>query len=698
MDNEAIVVTSGTVFAVSSRNGDIYPKGEGGAPQGLYAYDTRFLSKLILTIDGRQDIPVGASPLNHAIASFYSVTRGTRNSRAGAVSIVRDRYVSHGFHEDISLINHSNRARKLRLELSFDADFADVFEVRLGAVTKSGEVSVQHREGQDICLVYHRDQFHRETWINFSRTPQVTGKTALFEINLEPKATWKTCVSILPVADTPPPAMTCLQEVVGSPFGPCKLERSSELNLLTEKGVSGPLREVPRLETNHMNLKQAYNQAVEDLQALMIKQENGHYILAAGIPWFVAIFGRDSIISALQTKLLGTELMVGTIHTLASLQAVSVDPFRDAEPGKMPHEVRKGELSFFEQVPHTRYYGSVDATPLFLILLWEAYQWTGDKTLLDRFLPPAESALQWIDKWGDLDGDGFIEYRRRSSKGLRNQGWKDSHDSINFADGRLATGALALAEVQGYVYDAKKKMAEIYRVLENPAKAQKLELEAEKLRKQFNEAFWMPDKGYYAMALDGRKRQVDSISSNPGHCLWSGIIDKDKAGQVAARLMSPEMFSGWGIRTLSSEMARYNPLSYHNGSVWPHDNSLIAAGLHRYGFIKETNDLVYAMLDAAAAFPTHRLPELFAGYARRECSFPVPDPMANSPQAWASGAVIFMLETLLGVTPSRDRLMIAPETVHLLPWMVSQLPRVPVYSVICLAFPIRLFSLKSLYW
>jgi glycogen debranching enzyme len=658
MDNETIVVTSGTVFAVSSRNGDIYPKGIGGAPQGLYAFDTRFLSKLILTIDGRQDLPVGASPLNHSIASFYSVTRGTRNSRAGAVSIVRDRYVSHGFHEDISLINHSHRSRKLRLEIAFDADFADVFEVRLGTVTKAGKVTVEKREGQHICLVYQHSQFHRETWINFSSDPQIVGKTAIFDINLEPKATWKTCVSILPVADIPPPAMTCLQEVVGSPFGACKRESSMPLQRLTEKGVSGPLREVPRLETNHLGLKQAYNQAVMDIQALMIKQESGHYILAAGIPWFVAIFGRDSIISALQTKLLGPELMVGTIHTLASLQAVTVDRFRDAEPGKIPHEVRKGELSFFEQVPHTRYYGSVDATPLFLILLWEAYQWTGDKSLLDRFLPPAEAALQWINKWGDLDGDGFIEYRRQSAKGLRNQGWKDSHDSINFANGKLAEGAIALAEVQGYVYDAKMKMAEIFRILGNPAKAQKLETEALKLRKQFNDAFWMPDKGFYAMALDGRKRQVDSISSNPGHCLWSGIIDEDKASQVVARLTAPDMFSGWGIRTLSSDMARYNPLSYHNGSVWPHDNSLIAAGMHRYGFIKETHEVIFAMLDAASAFPTHRLPELFAGYTRRECSFPVPDPMANSPQAWASGAVPYMLETLLGVTPVGDRLML----------------------------------------
>jgi glycogen debranching enzyme len=658
MDNESVVVTSGTVFVVSGRNGDIYPKGVEGTPQGLYAFDTRFLSKLRLTLDGKEDLPVGASPLNHSIASFYAISPGTRKSRAGAISIVRDRYVSHGFHEDISLINHSARVRKLRLELSFDADFADVFEVRLGAITKAGKVTVEQREGQHICLVYQREQFHRETWINFSVTPQIDGKTAVFDVNLEPRSTWRTCVNILPVADEHPPAMTCLQQVVGSPFGPYIRDNSSALLRLTEKDVTSPLREIPVLQTNNVGLRQAYEQAIVDLQALMIKQDNGQYILAAGIPWFVAIFGRDSIISSLQTKLLGPELMLGTIHTLASLQAVDYDEFRDAEPGKLPHEVRKGELSFFEQVPHTRYYGSVDATPLFLILLWEAYQWTGDKNLLHRFLPPAEAALQWIKKWGDLDGDGFVEYQRRSTKGLRNQGWKDSMDSISFAKGTLADGCIALAEVQGYVYDAKKKMAEIYRILDNPVKAQKLESEAQKLRKQFNDTFWLPEEGFYAMALDGRKRPVDSISSNPGHCLWSGIIDEDKAPRVAERLLAPDMFSGWGIRTLSAEMGRYHPLSYHNGSVWPHDNSIIASGLHRYGFVKEANEVIYALLDATSAFPVHRLPELFAGYARRERSFPVPDPTANSPQAWASGAIIYFLETLLGVTPAGDRLML----------------------------------------
>ena len=659
MDNESVVVTSGTLFVVSGRSGDIQPADSHGTPQGLYAFDTRFLSKMVLTLDGREVLPVGASPLNHSLGSFYCTSRGTRNARSGSISIVRDRYVAQGFHEDVSLINHSAKTSRMRLQFSFDADFADVFEVRLGSITKAGKVTVQEKDGQHICLVYDREKYHRETWIKFSAVPTaVSGKTAVFDIVLEPKSTWKTCINILPVTDGQPAPMSCLQEIVGSPFGPYKREKQTASNLLDAKDMTGPLRDVPRLETNHAGLKQAFEQAVIDLKALTIKQENGYYILAAGIPWFVAIFGRDSIISSLQTKLLGPDLMLGTIHTLAELQAVECDPFRDAEPGKMPHEVRKGELSFFEQVPHTRYYGSVDVTPLFLILLWEAYQWTGDISLLVRYLPVAEAALRWIDKWGDLDGDGFVEYRRHSSKGLRNQGWKDSRDSLSFASGELADGNIALAEVQGYVYDAKMKMAEMYRVLEKPEISRVLEGEAQKLREHFNSAFWMPEKGFYAMALDGRKRQIDSIASNPGHCLWSGIVDKRKAAQVVERLMAPDMFSGWGIRTLSSEMPRYNPLSYHNGSIWPHDNSLIASGMRRYGFIKEADEVIYSLLDAASAFSVHRLPELFAGYARRERSFPVPDPMANSPQAWASGAVIYFLETLVGAMPVGDRLML----------------------------------------
>ena len=571
--------------------------------------------------------------------------------------MVRDRYVTHGLHEDITIVNHSSAERAILLELTFHADFADVFEVYRGRLRKVERTSVEPREGQHLSLVYRRKSFHRETWITFSNEPTVVGRRAAFEITLEPKETWKTCVTILPVVEEAPPSMRCADEVLGPPFGPYRPEERPLFEALVAEKAHRPLEDVPKLKTDHAGLQQGYDQAVADLRALLVEEEPEKYILAAGRPWYMAVFGRDSIISAIQTKLLGPDLMVGTLHTLAGLQATVRDNFRDAQPGKLPHEVRKGELSVLEEVPHSHYYGSVDVTPLFLVLLHEAYFWTGDEALLHRFLPAAEAALDWIDRYGDLDGDGFVEYRRRSRKGLRNQGWKDSDDAVTFADGSLAEGSIALAEVQGYVFDAKRRMAHIYHALGNPERGRTLEREAHRLRRRFNKAFWMPEQGYYAVALDGRKRQVDGITSNPGHCLWSGIVDDDKAPKVAERLVAPDMFNGWGIRTLSSDMARYNPETYHNGSVWPHDNSIIAAGLARYGFAEEANLVAAALIEASAGFPDHRLPELFAGYPRREYSVPVPYPTAHSPQAWASGAVIHLLETFLGLQPTGDRLL-----------------------------------------
>lgn len=648
-----VVVSAGSVFAVSSRSGDI----EAGTTQGFYADDTRFLSSYRLKLNGREPESTGAGTFDNSMASFYQSSVRGRSLPPGSVSLTRDRYVALGLHEDITLVNHSSKTKSVRLELSFDADFADVFEVRLGNIRKVGRVVAESTEVQQLRLVYHRDHFHRETRLDFSAEAVIRGKKATFEVVLQPKIPWKTCVTILPVGDSEPQPMSCVESVLGSPFGQYHPEERLPIGSLTQEEVRRPLDEVPRLETDHTGLLMSFNQAVADLRSLRIEYNPGHYILAAGLPWFMTVFGRDSIISSIQTKLLEPELMVGTLNALASLQADEVNQFREAEPGKIIHELRKGELSVLEEVPHSRYYGSVDATPLFLVLLWEAYQWTADLALLRNFLPSAEAALRWIDEYGDSDGDGFVEYKRRSPRGLRNQGWKDSSDSISFADGTLAEGAIALCEVQGYVYDAKCKMAEVYRVLGDLAKAGQLNQEAEGLKKRFDQAFWMPREGYYAVALDGRKRQVGSITSNPGHCLWSGIVPQEKAGMVAERLLSPDMFSGWGIRTMSTEMVRYNPGSYHNGSVWPHDNSIIAAGLAQYGFFREANQVAMALTDAAVAFPNYRLPELFAGYPRREHSFPVSYTAANSPQAWASRAVIHLLETILGVIATGDRLL-----------------------------------------
>jgi glycogen debranching enzyme len=407
-------------------------------------------------------------------------------------------------------------------------------------------------------------------------------------------------------------------------------------------------------------LRLAYEQAIGDLNSLEMISEAGHRLLAAGLPWFVALFGRDMLLTAYETLVLGPNLSIEVLDALAAFQSTEVDDFRDAEPGKMPHEVRTGRLARLGHVPHTRYYGTVDATIPWLIVLSETYRWTGDLSMVRRLWPAAEAALAWIDTHADRDGDGFVEYARRSEAGLDNQGWKDSWDAIRFADGRLAEGPIALVEVQGYVYDAKLRVAELVEALGDSARAASLRNGAARLKETFNSAFWLPDRSYYALALDGNKRAVDSITSNPGHALWSGIVDERRAPAVAERLLSAELFSGWGIRTMSSRMKAYSPVSYHNGSVWPHDTALIAAGLARYGYRESARQLILALLEASAGFERHRLPELFAGFERRPGDVPAAYPAANAPQAWAAGAVVFGLRTLLGIEPDGEQVTIAP--------------------------------------
>jgi glycogen debranching enzyme len=651
MQPDKVVVAAGTRFIISGGSGDI----DAGALHGYYAFDTRFLSSFHVTLAGKPLLATGSGQLDHSVARFYSLNPDARGLPAGTISVARDRYVAQGMHEDINLINYSTEARTVRLDLRFDVDFADVFEVRRAVFHKAGRVTLQRRPECDFTFVYRRGDFERKTQIMLTGEPTIHGRIATFEVTLAPKEQWKTCVTVMPVVDEPLPPMDCVEHIVGSPFDASSVGLVDQ-SVAFHPGRVRPLDQVPTLEAVDSDLISAYEATIEDLRSLRMEYLPDEPILAAGLPWFMAVFGRDSIISAIQTKLLGPELMIGTLRTLASLQATRVDAFRDSAPGKMPHEVRVGELSVLEEVPHSRYYGTVDATPLYLRLLHEAYQWTGDIELIRSLLPPARAAIEWMDNYGDLDGDGFLEYRRRSRHGLRNQGWKDSHDSIAFARGALAQGPIALAEVQGYAYDAKNRMAALLRIVGEQREAARLDTEARALRKAFNEAFWMPEEGFFALALDGSKRQVDSIASNAGHLLWSGIVHKDRAAAVVERLMAPDMFSGWGIRTLSTEMALYNPLSYHNGSIWPHDNSLIASGMASYGFHREARVIATGLVEAAARFQDHRLPELFAGYPRRDRSFPVPYPAANAPQAWACGAVIYLIETLLNVRVLADKL------------------------------------------
>jgi glycogen debranching enzyme len=387
------------------------------------------------------------------------------------------------------------------------------------------------------------------------------------------------------------------------------------------------------------------------------------------VPWFATLFGRDAIITSLQLLAFRPQLAVETLDVLAARQATTRDDWHDAEPGKILHELRNSEMVRAGELPFSPYYGTIDATPLFLVLLGATWDWTGDRGLLDRLWPHALAALEWIDRWGDADGDGFVEYGRRSSGGLYNQGWKDSGDAIRDRRGVVAQPSIALAEVQGYVYDARVRMAALARIRGEDALAARLEADASALRERFESAFWIPDQSYYAMALDGEKRPADALGSNAGHCLWSGIVDAGRAAAVGECLLGPGLFSGWGVRTYAADQPGFNPIGYHTGSVWPHDTAIAAAGLKRYGLHEEANQLVGAVFEASQHFPDDRLPELFCGFDRAATGTPVPYPVACSPQAWAAGSAFLMLQTMLGLTAHADRRELELVRPHLPTWL-----------------------------
>jgi glycogen debranching enzyme len=404
-----------------------------------------------------------------------------------------------------------------------------------------------------------------------------------------------------------------------------------------------------RFRLSNAQLQRYLDRAILDLRMMQTTSEDGLPAIDAGVPWFSTLFGRDSLITAYQALLVNPELAKGTLTKLAQLQGDKVDDWRDEEPGKILHEVRVGELAAVGDIPHTPYYGSIDSTPLWLVVLGFVWSWTGDREFAEQMWPHAVRALEWIEKYGDSDGDGYVEYKRRSGGGLDNQGWKDSFDGILHEDGSIAEAPIALAEVQGYVYDAKRRTASVARALGHTDIAEQLEHEATILKQRYNDDFWMNDLNTYAVGLDGNKNQIRSVTSNPGHGLWSGIVDDVKAPRLARRLLAPDMLSGWGMRTLSALNPGYDPIGYHTGTVWPHDNSIIAHGLMRYGFVDESNRLINELALAGAWFD-YRYPELFCGYSRDDVPVPVEYPVACRPQAWATGAPLLMMRSYGGMT------------------------------------------------
>lgn len=639
-----ISILDGSTFFVSNENGDI--AAEQNVPQGFFFKDTRHLSMWKLTVNGVQPDPLSTDSVEYYFAQFFcSPPTGTIYTNP-TLSVVRRRLVGDGCVERISVINHSSEAQVVELEMQVGADFADLFEVK-DALTKKGEY-YRHVRQQELVLGYKREGFVRETVIAASVPPaNLTEDRFTFRSTVPAKESWELEFQIKPV-------------VGGIELVPKFAENGKGAALRDD--FAKWIENAPTLISQPPIIRQVYMRSLMDIAALRFRPNPGSRdsIPAAGLPWFMALFGRDSLITSYQLLPFEPGLAATTLRVLAASQGKVEDDFRDEEPGKILHELRFGELTHFLERPQSPYYGTADATPLFLVLLDEYELWTGDTELVRSLEPNARAALEWIDRFGDRDGDGYIEYQRKTNLGLENQCWKDSWNSVLFSDGTVASSPRALCEIQGYAYDAKVRCARLARhVWNDPDLALRLEQEAQELKRRFNHDFFIPQREFFAEALDGNKKKVDSLTSNIGHLLWSGIVDTDKAEAVKRHLMGPELFSGWGVRTMATCEAGYNPIEYHNGTVWPHDNSLIAAGLARYGFREEAGRIVTGILEAALFFQ-YRLPEVFAGYDRKETAFPVRYPTASSPQAWAAGAPLLGIRVLLGMEPRGEVLQADP--------------------------------------
>ncbi|MGN6188995.1 MAG: amylo-alpha-1,6-glucosidase [Conexibacter sp.] len=648
MTERSVSVLSGDTFVVSDRAGDIRPASR-HPPHGFFARDTRFLSSWQLSIAGRCCDVLSTAQIDHFAGQFFLVPPTATFHGAPLLSIVRQRVVGETWVEEIAISNHRQEPTEVELALDVEADFADVFDIkedrgdRRQVVARAGE--------RELRLRYRNGTFVRETHIAVSEPAQIEDDAIRITLRLAPREqrVVRFTVSALAGSERRP-----------APPGSFERERAR-----LRDDEHDWLADAPRLETDSDPLRHAYERSLDDLAALRFHPHiDGcvDWVPAAGLPWFMTLFGRDSLITSYQALPFLPGLARATLRTLAARQGTRRDDFRDEEPGKILHEIRFGELAETGRVPHSPYYGAADSTPLFLVLLDEYERWTGDAALVRELEPNARAALRWIDQHGDLDGDGYVEYLARNpDTGLVNQCWKDSWNSILFADGRLAEGAIATCEIQGYVYDAKRRAARLAReVWDDVAFADRLQAEAERLRIRFHEDFWLPERGCYALALDGAKQPVDSLTSNIGHLLWSGIADPEPAAQVARVLLEERLFSGWGVRTMAEGDGGYNPVEYHNGTVWPHDNSLIVAGLRRYGHAEQAGRIAGALLDAAPYF-AYRLPEVFAGFPRALTHAPVLYPTACSPQAWSAAAPLLLLTALLGLEPGPEGVRSDPQ-------------------------------------
>jgi glycogen debranching enzyme len=697
---DKLVLKRGNLFAVAGRLGDIFPAG--ARDQGAYFEDTRFLSKLRLTVAGGPPVVLSTqtgaeytSQVDMTVTSTHF--GGVFADPVNFLHLRRAQLIDEHFVERLTLTNYLVRDIDYWVEYEFAADFADQFEVR-GAKRRARGTYFRPLVHKDrVVLCYQgRDGVLYRAEVSFpTRTPdEIAEGRARFNFHLGPNESAslelhavpslhavRSGTSVREAADAArspeyrPPPLASEEPESGWLYPGCHPashppapRRFDERAARARADYRAWAEACARTHTSDEAFNQALSQAVADLKALSIHWD-GRRVISAGVPWYASPFGRDALITGFQALLINPEIARDALLFLAAHQGKKFDEFREEEPGKILHEIRRGELARTGEVPHTPYYGSIDSTPLFIILYTEYLQWTDDRATGEQLLPAAEAALRWIEECGDKDGDGFVEYQRKSERGLVNQGWKDSHDGVPHLDGSPARAPIALVEVQGYCIDARRRMARLYRQLGRRDDAARCTSAAQKLMRRLDEAYWMEKSGSYALALDADKRQVQSVTSNPGHLLFSRVVPEPRARRQARTLMSNGSFSGWGIRTLAKGQRAYNPLSYHNGTIWPHDNSIIAMGFANYGLQKLAAQVLSGASAAARQFRHYRLPELFCGMGRDEGDLVVSYPVSCSPQAWSSGAFFLLLRASLGIYPDAPRKMLKIANPHLPPFL-----------------------------
>jgi glycogen debranching enzyme len=702
---EMIYATQGRTALTTDRSGFVTPD----TGQGLWVFQTRMISKYRWLMEGKvPEMTANSNIRQHSWLGYYIVSppgikdsgHDEQNPAQQTLELRLSRYVADGLHEDVDVRNYTQSPAKLTLTLEVDSDFADHGEINKETRQQKGRLTREWAQSQqdawelrfDYQAEHHYShqgdegsaQIHRAITLrveNADSQPEHKEGVIAFEIELAPHERWHACINLIPmIYDLPRPGVGVsvfkpVQYGCGRDGHATEWDERRDL-FLDEATTFSSERDVPMVSV----VTGALNRARQDLAALRLfdlDTDERAWVPAAGLPIYLGLFGRDSLAAGWEASLIGTEIMRGALSALPRWQGDRTDDWRDEQPGKMPHEAHTGPLSALNYAPHGLYYGGVTGSIYYPTVVSTLWHWTGDKDIVRPFIEPALRGLRWADKYGDLDGDGFYEYRTCSKQGEKNQGWKDSGDAIVYEDGSQVEDPLGTCEMQAFVYTSKMFLSETLWWLDMPGEAMRLFREAEELKKRFNDVFWMEDIGYVAMALDSQKRQVRSVASDPGHCLAAGIIDAERTQIVANRLMSPEMFSGWGIRTLSAEHPAFNPYAYHRGTIWPVENAVFAMAFARYGLHDKVNALCRAQFEAASLFDYLRLPECFAGHARSpEYPFPGAYPKANWPQAWSASAVFTLLQAVLGVYPY------APlEMLMLDPWLPEWLPEITLHHL-----------------